>query len=95
MKMNIGVLQVDLKIGDARNVREKRRIVQSLKSRWRSRHNVSVAEVEYLEHPQQAMLGVAMVGNDSRFLESALAELIEHLKKERRAELLDFQIDII
>ncbi len=95
MKMNIGVLQVDLKIGDALNVREKRRIVQSLKNRWRSRHNVSVAEVEYLDHPQHAMLGVAMVGNDSRFLESALAGLVEHLKKERRAELLDFQIDII
>ncbi len=93
--MNIGILQVDLKIGDAMNLREKRGILRSLKDRWHHHHNVSVAEVDFQDHPQHAMLGLVMVGNDARFLESALAKLVEHLKKERRAELLDFQIEII
>lgn len=93
--MKIGILQVDLKIGDALNLREKRGILRSLKDRWCHHHNVSVAEVEFQDHPQHARLGLAMVGNDARFLESALARLVEHLKRERRAELLDFQIEII
>jgi len=93
--MNIGILQLDLKIGDAWNLREKRRVVKSLKDRWHHHHNVSVAEVDYLEHPQHAMLGVAMVGNDPNYLQSALAKMVERLKTERRAELLDFQIEII
>ncbi len=93
--MKIGILQVDLKVGDALNLRQKRGILRSLKDRWRHHHNVSVAEVDFQDHPQHAMLGLAMVGNDARFLESALAKLVENLKQERRAELLDFQIEII
>ncbi len=92
--MKIGILQVDLKIGDALNLREKRGILRSLKDRWR-RCNVSVAEVDFLDHPQHAMLGLAMVGNDARFLESALAKVVEQMQRERRTELLDFQIEII
>ncbi|MGC8552286.1 MAG: DUF503 domain-containing protein [Phycisphaerae bacterium] len=93
--MKIGILQVSLRIGDALNLREKHGVLKSLKDRWRKRHNVSIAEVEYLEQPQHAMFGIAMVANDRRFLESALAKLVEELKAERRMELLDFQIEII
>ncbi|NNM86267.1 MAG: DUF503 domain-containing protein [Phycisphaerales bacterium] len=93
--MKIGILQVSLRIGDALNVREKHGVLKSLKDRWHKRHNISLAEVEYLEQPQHAMLGIAMVGNEKRFLESALAKLVEELKGERRLELLDFQIEII
>ena len=93
--MKVGILQVDVKIGDAVGVRDKSRIIKSLKDRWRHTHNVSVAEVDFLEHPQEAMLGVAMVGRDRRSLESSLARLVETVRRERRMELLDFQIDII
>jgi uncharacterized protein YlxP (DUF503 family) len=93
--MKVGILQVDLQVGDALTVRDKRRIVKSLRDRWRHRHNVSVAEVEFLEHPRQARLGVAMVGLERRQLESALAGLVECLRREPRLELLDFQLEII
>jgi uncharacterized protein YlxP (DUF503 family) len=93
--MNVGILQLDLKIGDAMNLREKGRIVRSLKDKWHHHHNVSVAEVDFLDHPQHAMLGVAVVGNDARHLESTLSKLVEHVRNERLAELLDFQIEIL
>jgi uncharacterized protein YlxP (DUF503 family) len=93
--MLIGILQLDLKIGDALNLKDKRRVVKSLKDKWHHHHNVSVAEIDYLDHPQHALVGVAMVGNDARHLESSLTHLVEHLKSERLAELLDFQIEII
>jgi uncharacterized protein YlxP (DUF503 family) len=93
--MLIGILQLDLKIGDALNLKDKRRVVKSLKDKWHHHHNVSVAEIDELDHPQHAVVGVAMVGGDARQLESSLTHLVEHLKNERLAELLDFQIEII
>ena len=93
--MLIGILQLDLKIGDALNVREKGRIVRSLKDKWHHHHNVSVAEVDFLDHPQHALMGVALVGNDARHMESTLSKLVESVKKERYAELLDFRIEIV
>jgi uncharacterized protein YlxP (DUF503 family) len=93
--MLIGILQLDLKIGDAFNLKEKRRIVRSLKDKWHHHHNVSVAEVDYLDHPQHALMGVCLVGNDARHMESTLSRLVEAAKKERYAELLDFRIEIV
>jgi len=93
--MNIGILQLDLKIGDALNLKDKRRVVRSLKDKWHHHHNVSVAEVDFQDHPQHALLGVALVGTDARHMESTLTRLVEHVKHERLAELLDFRIEII
>ena len=93
--MNVGILQLDLKIGDALNLKEKGRIVKSLKDRWRHHHNVSVAEVDFLDHPQHAMLGVVMAGSDVRHLESSLSRIVEQVRHDRVAELLDYQIEIL
>lgn len=93
--MLIGILQLELRIGDALNLKEKQRILRSLKDKWHHHHNVSVAEVDHLEHPQAAHMGIAMVGNDARHLESSLAKMVEQLKRERHAELIDFQIEIV
>jgi len=93
--MLIGILQLDLKIGDAMNLRDKRRILNSIKDRWRHHQNVSVAEVDQQDHPQHAVLGIAMVGNEASFLDSSLSKLVEQLKQERYAELLDYRIEII
>jgi uncharacterized protein YlxP (DUF503 family) len=93
--MLIGILQLDLRIGDALNLKDKRKIVRSLKDKWHHHHNVSVGEVDHLDHPQHAFFGIAMVGNDAQHLESSLSKLVENVKRERYAELLDFQIEIV
>ncbi len=93
--MLIGILQLELRIGDALNLREKRRIVRSLKDKWHHHHNVSVAEVDHLDHPQHALMGIVIVGSDAQHLESTLSKLVEHVKHERYAELIDFQIEIV
>jgi uncharacterized protein YlxP (DUF503 family) len=93
--MLIGILQLEMRIGDALNVREKQRIVRSLKDKWHHHHNVSVAEVDHLDLPQHTMLGVAMVGSDAKKLESSLSKLVDHARRERYAELLDYRIELV
>src|ERR1700753_1183491 len=93
--MLIGILQLDLRIGDALNLKDKRRILRSLKDKWHHHHNVSVAEVDYQDHTQHALIGVVFAGNDAKHMESTLSRLVEASKKERYAELLDFRIEIV
>ena len=93
--MLIGILQLELRIGDALNLKDKRKVVRSLKDKWHHHHNVSVAEVDHLDHPQHAFLGIVMAGTDARQLESSLAKLVEHARRERYAEVLDFSIEVI
>ena len=64
-------------------------------ARWNSVRPCRVGEVDHLDHPQHAFFGIAMVGNDAQHLESSLSKLVENVKRERYAELLDFQIEIV
>lgn len=93
--MLIGILQLELSLGDAANLRDKRKILRSLKDRWHHHHNVSVAEVDWQDDAGQALLGVVKAGSDARELESSLAKLVEHVKRERQAELVDYRIEIV
>ena len=43
--MHVGVLQLELSITDAMSLKDKRRVVLSLKDRIAHGHNVSIAEV--------------------------------------------------
>jgi len=93
--MTIGVLQLELFIGDAMSLKDKRRVVKSLKDRIAHGHNVSIAEVGALDAHRRSMLAVAMVSNDSRYVEGALSKLVDFVKTVPQVELVDYQIDLL
>jgi uncharacterized protein YlxP (DUF503 family) len=93
--MVIGVLQLELSVGDAMSLKDKRRVVKSLKDRIIRRHNVSIAEVAALDEHRRAILGLAMVGNDSRYVQGALSKLVDFVKTVPSVSLEDYQIDLL
>ncbi|MGD8453189.1 MAG: DUF503 domain-containing protein [Phycisphaerae bacterium] len=93
--MVVGVLRVRLGIFDARSLKDKRRVTRSLKDRLAARHNVSVAEIDDLDHRQAATLGVAMIANDARFVESALDKIVDEIRSSTSASLLSYEIELL
>jgi uncharacterized protein len=93
--MTVGVLQVEITIPDAFSLKDKRRVVKSLKDRIAHAHNVSIAEVGALDEHRRAILGVAMVSNDSRYVEGALSKLVDFVRSVPQVSLVDYQIDLL
>ena len=93
--MHIGVLQIEIAIPDAFSLKDKRRVVKSLKDRIAHAHNVSIAEVGALDEHRRSMIGMAMVSNDSRYVEGALSKLVDFVRKVPSVDLLDYQIDFV
>ena len=93
--MTIGVLQLELRIGDAMSLKDKRRVVKSLKDRIAHGHNVSIAEVGYLDEHRRSILGLAMVSNDRRYVEGALSKLVDFVRSVPSVELVDYQIELL
>jgi uncharacterized protein YlxP (DUF503 family) len=93
--MVIGVLRVRLGVFEARSLKDKRRVTKSLKDRLASRHNVSIAEIDDLDHRQAATLGLAMVANEPRFVESVLSKLVDEIRAVPHASLVDYQIELL
>lgn len=93
--MKVGVLQVEFSVTDAMSLKDKRRVVKSLKDRIAHGHNVSIAEVGALDEHRRCILGMAMVSNDARYVEGALSKLVDFIRLVPQVSVIDFQIDLL
>jgi uncharacterized protein YlxP (DUF503 family) len=93
--MHIGILQLDLSIPEALNLKDKRRVILSLKDRIANTHNVSVAEVDRLDEYQRCIMGVAMISNDKRYVEGGLSKIVDMVKMNAGVNLVDYQIEML
>ena len=93
--MHVGILQVEISIPDAMSLKDKRQVVKSLKDRIAHGHNVSIAEVGALDEHRRSIIGMAMVGNDKRYVEGALSKLVDFVRTVPQASLIDYQIELL
>ena len=93
--MTIGVLQLELSIGDAMSLKDKRRVVKSLKDRIAHGHNVSIAEIGALDEHRRSIIGVAMVANDRAYVEGALSKLVDFVRSVGNVDMVDYQIELL
>ena len=93
--MTIGVLQLEISITDAMSLKDKRRVIKSLKDRLAHGRNVSIAEVGALNEHRRSILGLAMAGNDSRYIEGALSKVVDFVRGVPQVDLIDYQIDML
>jgi len=92
--MHIGVCTLHLRLSENRSLKEKRRVIKSIKDKVRNKFNVSIAEIDGLDKWQWATLGVACVSNDNRFVNSVLSNVVDLITEMRLAELMDYEIEI-
>ena len=74
--MTVGIARLALFIGASHSLKEKRMVLRRVKDLVRQKFNVSIAEVAENDVWQRAVLGIAVVGNDRRYVEGALDEVI-------------------
>lgn len=92
--MVIGALSLRLAVFGSTSLKDKRRVIKSLKERIGERFNVSIAEVGSLDHRQQAELGVAIVANDPQFIQSCLDKIVDYVRLDRGASLVDYHVEV-
>jgi uncharacterized protein YlxP (DUF503 family) len=93
--MIVGTLRVRLLIREARSLKDKRQVVKSIKDRLSNGFNVSVAEIEEQDNRQLAVLGLAMVSNETHHVKTALGQIVQALRVHPVAELLDHEIEVV
>ena len=93
--MVIGVCTIELRIHGGRSLKEKRRVLRSVKDRIRNRFNVSIAEVGYLDKWQRALLGFAAVSNDRNHVTGLLESVVSAVDSMGVAEIVDDEIEIL
>jgi uncharacterized protein len=85
--MYVGTLKVYLILRQSRSLKDKRQVVSSIKEKLQNAFNISIAEVEEMDDRQQAVLGIAMVSNETGHLQSTLQKVLDALRSHPVAEL--------
>lgn len=93
--MVVGVLRLTLRTASARSLKDKRRIIRSLKDRVQSRLRLSVAEVGGLDEHQRCVLAVAAVAKDAGRVDELLAAAASLAERVRDAVLTDRAIEMV
>jgi uncharacterized protein len=86
--MVIGVLVVDLRLGDVRSLKEKRSVVRPIVAELRRRFEVAAAETGNLDLYRRAEITLAVVSSAHRHATSVLEECERHVARRPEVELL-------
>ena len=69
---SIGVITLEIRLEHSHSLKDKRQVIRRLKERLRSRHNVSVSEIDYQDLWQRGLLAAVTVSSDHSVAERTL-----------------------
>jgi uncharacterized protein len=90
----VGVLRMVLVVPGSRSLKDKRRAVNQVRDRVRSRYELSVAEVGHLDDHLRAVMAVAMVSSDQRLIQSTLDGIAHDVQSWGNAMVEEQSVDI-
>ena len=85
--MLVAILQFELLIRGAESLKDKRRVVRSVKDRLHREHLCAIAEVAHMDNMSVAGMALALVGSDGKHLQSVLDSIERKLRRLHDAEL--------
>ena len=93
--MRIGALHVQFMIFDAQSLKEKRKVMRSVKDRLMNTYNVAVAEVGSNDKWQIGELGIVTVANETRFVQSVLDKVEDFLETIPAIRLIELELELL
>lgn len=90
--MVVSMMQFIIELPEAISIKEKRRVVRSLKDKLQKRFHLTVSEVDLHDSLAYSQIGVAIVSNSRQFGESVLQKALDFVDREGSARLQDVSI---
>ncbi len=92
--MYVAVIEAELHIPAATNLKAKRRVLHSMRDRLYARHRVSIAEIDHHDLWQRSTLGIAAVHATYADAEQNAARLRQFVEELPEASLLRWDSDV-
>jgi uncharacterized protein YlxP (DUF503 family) len=90
--MVVSMIQFRLALPPLESIKDKRRIVSSLKEKLINRFHLSVAEVDLQDSLYSAQIGAALVSNSRSFGESVMQKVLAFVESSSEGVLEDAQV---
>ncbi len=90
----VGRCELDIHIDNCHSLKEKRRVVKSLKEKLKNNYNAAVCEFGDLSLWQRVQLGIVICCNDKSVVDSKMKMIVDFLDRIHAVSLLDFKLQI-
>ncbi|UCD97511.1 MAG: DUF503 domain-containing protein [Chloroflexota bacterium] len=78
--MSLGLLRLHLHLAGCTSLKEKRRRLKPLISRLHREFNISVAEMDFQDSWQEALIACALISNDNGHTQRCLLEVVRWIE---------------
>ena len=95
MSIIVGLCTVELFIPESQSLKDKRQVLLSLKDRLRERFNLSVAEVDGQDLWQKAVLGLACVANEGRYVNQVCDQALNLIRSVPAVEIVQARVELL
>ena len=90
--MIVSMIQLIFELHGIESIKEKRRIIRSIKDKLQRRFHMSVAEIDLQDSLGFAQIGGALVSNSRSFGESVMHKALEMIEKDMPLRIHDISI---
>ena len=90
--MIVSMIKILFEIPDVSSIKEKRRIIQSVKTKMQKRFRVSAAEVDLQDSLAYAQVGAALVSNSKVFGETIMQKAFSMVENDFPIRIQDMKI---
>lgn len=94
-KFYVGQCTFDLHIANSQSLKEKRRVIKSIKEKLKNRFNVAVCEFGDLALWQRSQLGIVTCSNDKTKVDSTIRMVTSFIERVHSVSLLNIEQSII
>lgn len=90
--MVVSMLKCIIEFPESSSLKDKRRVIRSLKEKLIKKYKLSVSEVDLQNSLTYAQLGAALVSNSRTYGESVLEKAVDFIEQEGFGRLHDYSI---
>ena len=81
--MHVGTCQIFLQLYGVNSLKDKRRVLKPILTRLPKEFNIAVAEIDHNDVWRTAVIGLAVVGNDTGLLHARLEKAVTWIEEQR------------
>jgi len=93
--MIVGLCTIELFLPGSQSLKDKRQVLLSLKDRLRKKFNLSIAEVDGQDLWQRAVLGLACVANEGRYVNQVLDQALNAIRAVPEVEIVQSRVELL
>ena len=82
--MIVGVMTIQISMPGVTSLKGKRSIVKSVIGRLKSRYNISISEVDHQDTKTSAVIAMAIVSNEARFIDQQFDTILDFMRNDGR-----------